>query len=131
MTRYLISLYIVLFINFINMEKTIAKSLKVCENTEELIKSDNFFRAFEMIIKSIRKPNEEYFMTIMYKIVKDIPLGKQEKLNMLLLFEDGNFQRSAGHIYSKIFGFTLEDAVYFLKNYPIVSILDTLKEKAV
>ena len=113
-------------------EKNDIESLQVekfCKTMEELINSEDFERAFEIVMKHNKKYDKDYFLWILWKIRKKEDLTEIEKEDIVNLLEDEKVNKIAEKVYSKLKWFTFEETKQFLEKYPVSSMIDSLKRK--
>ena len=112
-------------------EKNDIESLQVekfCETMEELINSEDFERAFEIVMKHNKKYDKDYFLWILWKIRKKENLTEIEKEDIVNLLEDEKVNKIAEKVYSKLKWFTFEETKQFLEKYPVGSIIYYLQK---
>ena len=103
---------------------------KFCETIDEVINSQEFERAFEIVLDKDNKYNKSYFLWILWKIRNLQELEKKEKEDFLDLLDDDNFQEIAKKVYNKVRWLTIEQAEQFLEFYPVEDMIFSLRDKA-
>ncbi len=101
---------------------------KFCKTMEELINSEDFERAFEIVMKHNKKYDKDYFLWILWKIRKKEDLTEIEKEDIVNLLEDEKVNKIAEKVYSKLKWFTFEETKQFLEKYPVGSIIYYLQK---
>ena len=114
-----------------------------CNSTEELINSEDFTKAFKIVLDRVlpsigkkekfwgMKIDTNYFLTILKKIQnKDYAdFSWQEWKDFKKLINNEVFKQIAQEVYNKAKWFTLEEAKYFLEHYPLEKIEEELAKR--
>ena len=115
----------------------------ICNSIEEVIKSEDFTRAFEIILNKalplLKKEEKFVAMNIdsdyFLKILKKIQNGDYQNFSWQAwkdfskLINNELFEKTAQEVYNKSKWFTLEEAKHFLENYPLEKIKNELVER--
>ena len=105
------------------------KNWKVCETIDELIRSKDFTKAFNIVLKQRNPLNQEFYIWVLKKIQINEKITDNEKKLFLELLNDNWFKDIAKEVYGKIEWFSLEEAKEFLEKYPVSKIIEELKNK--
>lgn len=100
-----------------------------CESMNEILNSPDFERVFSIVLDKNPRYSKDYFIWILRKIKMNQNLEEIEKNEFLIFLEDELVFKTANDIISKIktINFTMGEVKKFLEEYPVKSIIDSLK----